>query len=231
MIRLALQGMHNKKHATEAYEVLARMECPVRGIVGPIEFNSLTKMNWAEIDLLVMSGVLASKLIVESSKPIFINISPETLSSPCAFEKACELLGKISKAAKSRIVVEIPERSNLLGMDLENILIAIKATGCQVAIDDFGSFYAGMDRLENHSWDYCKICLSSLIDTPDLDWLINVKKRCEEKKTKVIFEKLESLKDLDLISIFPDLLIQGYAFSRPELVSCFEPVFGKIAYA
>jgi EAL domain-containing protein (putative c-di-GMP-specific phosphodiesterase class I) len=231
MIRLALQGIHNKNHAPQAFEVLARMDCPVRGIVGPLFFHTLTTAGWTEIDIKVMTAVLNSKHIVNSSRPLFINISPETLLNPSAFRKVCSLLEKITDVFNSKIIIEIPERSALVGLELEAVLDELRSVGCLVAIDDYGSCYAGFDRLIAHKWDYCKVCLSSMDSQSDLDWLIKLKTYCESEGVKLIFEKLENLKDLDIFRIFPDLLIQGYAFSVPKLINIYEPVIAEIQYA
>lgn len=231
MIRLALQSMHNKKHATEGFEVLARMECPVRGIIGPIDFASISTMNWAQIDQIIFRQILACGWLLKSTKPIFINVSPETLEVNSLFEMALDRLRLIVSVAKCRVVIEIPEMSSLKGEGLDKRIRALKGVGCQVAMDDYGIQYSNMDRLNQHSWDYCKICLSTFSSSSDLDWLVQVKNVCVEGGVKVIIEKLESLKDMELLSIFPDMLIQGYAFSRPRLVASFEPVFGVIENA
>lgn len=215
MIKLALQSMYDNKQIVRGYEVLARMICSEHGLVGPVDFMRRTGMCWKDLDVEVFSLILSERSLRQVDVPLFLNISPETLLDVEVISLCCELLKDIVARFRCEIVVEIPEASALSGVDLERVLKMIEAAGAKLAIDDFGTLFADIDRLEYHSWDYCKLDLESLKTTETLDWVVGLKEKCAARKIQIVCERLERVSDLDLLKILPDAWIQGFAFSPP----------------
>jgi EAL domain-containing protein (putative c-di-GMP-specific phosphodiesterase class I) len=219
MIRLALQGIHNSRGAVMANEVLARMECPLSGrLYLPNDFGQISGLSWADIDVEVYTHLSRNSLFFNSCLPLFLNISSETLSCSVTLKTCADLLRTITANRSGSVVVEIPETSAIENEELNRVLEVIESAGAMVAIDDFGSLYSVMGRLDGHSWDFCKVDLESFIASDDLDWLMHLKEKCQARNIKVVFERLERARDKDILSVIPDAWIQGYAYSRPWLL-------------
>lgn len=218
MIVLATQWMHSANHQPEALEVLARMVLPSKKIAVPAEFMAITGMTWSDLDVEVFSLLNIDQEIVGLNKPIFVNISPETLEDPATFALCADLLSDLVARKRARVVVEVPCKSPLQGDRLAHVLGVLHAGDIAVAIDDYGVEHSTRERLDSQHWDYCKVNLSTLKFTPDLEWLLRLDRTCAERGTKIVFERLERIQDIDVLKAFPGAWIQGYAMSRPEFL-------------
>lgn len=220
MITLAYQSIHDHKANADAVagEVLARWMRPDGAVVGPAEIVGVAGMGWGDIDELVLRAILRSPRLMIGTQPLFINVSDETLSSCILMANFCSLLAELSSAYQGQVVVEIPETSPVNGLALDGCLASFSNAGAFVAIDDFGISYSDMSRLDMHEWSYCKLALPSLATTPTLDWLISLQQKCRQRGIQVVCEQVERFSDIELIRIFPNAWVQGFAYSMPELI-------------
>ena len=120
----------------------------------------------------------------------------------------------------SKVVFEILEDENVKNYELLiNFVDEIKALGCKVAIDDFGSGYSNFEHLLKMNVDYLKID-ASLIKNIAVD-----ENSFKITKTIVEFAKNLNLKTIaefveneEIFNITKDLgtdYSQGYYFSAP----------------
>src|SRR3546814_3696309 len=92
-------------------------------------------------------------------------VSAATLDIRTFFSLFQSKLMALDPEVRNRLVIEIPESSDMRGAELVRRLRAIKSTGAKVAIDDFGQEHANQERLEAFDWDFCKIDLPAIQTT------------------------------------------------------------------
>ena len=162
----------------------------------------------------------ASTAQLHSPLLVFMNISAATLDIRTFFSLFQSKLMALDPEVRNRLVIEIPESSDMRGAELVRRLRAIKSTGAKVAIDDFGQEHANQERLEAFDWDFCKIDLPAIQTTENLNWVDAAIRHCYANKTHLIMEKVESSQDIDhlLHPVRNTAWFQGYCFSRPEVV-------------
>lgn len=175
--------------------------------------------DWFELDMAVYRQVLEEPLLVNDPWPLFINMSPPTLEYAVHFAQALTQVEKIVLLRRAPTVIEVSEDSALPPVQLDLRLAALRSIGAQVAMDDFGVNYSNIQRLAAHEWNYCKIDLYSLGEASNLDWLIDAKVHCDARNIRIVLERFESHDSRDLLQPFRKCMYQGYAFSRPRLIS------------
>lgn len=220
MIRLALQSIHEGNHQIFGHEVLARKLLDDGRVSAPGVFMAgASGGEWHELDLLIYQLVLQSPVLTKDPWPLFINISPETLKVDSYFRRAVELLRAIVKSRQAPTVIEISEESELAGQSLDRRLKTIKSNGALVAMDDFGVGFSDLARLVGHEWAFCKIDISSIKNSDDFELLVDAKGYCDSRNIGVVIERYETKDHKFLNHPFLKSLYQGYAFSKPLLVS------------
>jgi EAL domain-containing protein (putative c-di-GMP-specific phosphodiesterase class I) len=220
MIRLAIQSIHEANQEICGHEVLARKIIDGDRVAAPgIFMAGSSGEDWFSLDMTVYSLVAQSAVLVNDPWPLFINMSPETLHVEAKFRRALSLVSDITKSRSASTVIEISEESDIAGPVLDKRLCDLKAVGALVAMDDFGVGFSNLQRLIEHDWSYCKIDLYSLAAADNLDWLIEAKVHCDQHRIGIVLERFESKDRNDLLQPFRNSLYQGYAFSRPQLLS------------
>lgn len=220
MIRLALQSIHEENNQIFGHEVLARRILDDGRVSAPGAFMAgASGDDWYDLDLRVYQLVLQSPLLIKDPWPLFINISPATLKVDSYFRRAVELLSAIVKARQAPTVIEISEESEMAGRSLDQRLAAIKSMGAMVAMDDFGVGYSDLMRLVEHEWSFCKIDISSLKESVDFESLVDAKAYCDSRNIIVVLERYESKDSKFVRHPFLKSLYQGYAYSKPYLMS------------
>lgn len=231
MIRLAIQSIHEANQDICGHEVLARKVLDDNRVTSPgIFMSGASEDDWFTLDMTVYRLVVQSAVLVKDPWPLFINMSPVTLHEESFFNKATSLIAEIVQSRSAPTVIEISEESDMAGQLLDKRLFAIKRSGALVAMDDFGVGYSNLKRLVEHDWSYCKIDLYSLANGLNLDWLIEAKIHCDRQRIGIVLERFESQDSKDLLQPFRNSLYQGYAFSRPQLLSdkCAVPQFHAV---
>lgn len=144
------------------YEVLARLEDESGTLISPGIFMGVAEsLGLAqEIDLQVVRKVLAFLAAPERQGRrirLFVNLSPASIADPGWVGRLQALLGDGS-ASRGRLVFEIPEAAALADLPrVEAFVDRVKGSGCQVALDDFGSGMGAFARLRRVGADYVKI--------------------------------------------------------------------------
>lgn len=220
MIRLALQSIHEENNQIFGHEVLARKILDDGRVLAPGAFmDHATEDDWYDLDLRVYQLVLQSPLLIKDPWPLFINISPATLKVDRYFGQAVDLLSAIVKSRRAPTVIEISEESEMVGRSLDERLATIKSMGAKIAMDDFGVGYSDLIRLVGHEWSFCKIDISALRESVDFESLVDAKVYCDSRNIVVVLERCESKDSKFVRHPFLKSLYQGYAYSKPYLMS------------
>lgn len=138
-----------------AYEVLARLHVngaviPAKDFIAVAEELGLTR----DVDLRVIRTALAT---TPPDQALFLNVD---LTSFNDREFARELASLLRPACElgRRITIEITERETApLSEALEQDIQGLRALGCKLALDDFGSGYSTYNFLNRFRPDYIKI--------------------------------------------------------------------------
>jgi diguanylate cyclase (GGDEF)-like protein len=141
------------------FEVLARWNHPLSGIIGPDVFIPVAE----EIGLIgrmseqVISEALREAATWDPSIKISVNISPTQLADSWLAQRIVRILSETAFPAE-RLVVEITESSLFADIDLaRSIVTSLKNQGVRLALDDFGTGFSSLGHLKSLPFDIIKI--------------------------------------------------------------------------
>lgn len=221
MINVALQAIYNM--ATDeivAYEALARKVADDGAILTPGEFMAgASESTWVDLDQEMAAALLATVDSLDADKYLFVNVSEYTLASAVHFVKWQNLLQILTTKKRMQVVVEFPERSDIPFQVLVSRMNCLRQGGFKVALDDFGSSHANLDRLISHRWDFCKVERDSVIHIDRREESILAIEFCQRNGITVILERLQrQAASLARPSLSRGLWVQGFDWGVPTLV-------------
>jgi diguanylate cyclase (GGDEF)-like protein len=154
-----------------------------------------------------------------SELSLAVNISGITVADRGWMRSLVSRLKENTELAQ-RLIVEITETTAL--HDIEEsvrFVSAVRALGCQVAIDDFGSGYTSFHHLKSMTVDIVKIDGSFVRDIANNQqnqlFVRNLLHLAETLKVSTIAECVECLEDAAWLKDAGVDLLQGYYFGRP----------------
>jgi diguanylate cyclase (GGDEF)-like protein/PAS domain S-box-containing protein len=155
-IRPAFQPICDMKSGKPiAYEVLARMRVDgaviqANEFIAVAEELGLTR----DVDLHIIRTALA---VTPPHQALFLNVDLTSFNDPGFVNELSALLGPACGAGRS-ITIEITERESVpLSETLRADIQRLRALGCKLALDDFGSGYSTYNFLNQFRPDYLKI--------------------------------------------------------------------------
>jgi len=148
------------------FEVLARWNHPLSGIIGPDVFIPVAE----EIGVIgrlseqVIRDALREASAWDQSIKISVNISPTQLTDGWLAQRIVRILAETGFPA-DRLVVEVTESSLFADMDLaRTIVTSLKNQGVRLALDDFGTGFSSLSHLRSLPFDIIKIDRSFVSD-------------------------------------------------------------------
>ena len=204
------------------FEMLARWQSPVFGLVGPEVFIPVAE----EIGVIgEMSECLIRQALVDAREwspelRMAVNISPVQLRDPWFAQKLLKLLIE-ANFPPSRLEIEITESALHDNVGLVRTLItSLKNQGVSVSLDDFGSGYSSLAQLRSLPFDRLKIDRSFVTAMPDnrdsativqaissLGAGLGLPITAEGVENDAVVAELERL---------GSFMAQGYLYGRPE---------------
>lgn len=163
----------------------------------------------------------ASHKIHESNKYLFINVCPEVLMDGAHRVGITDEFAEEYNFPKEQIILEITEESAIHNYTLFKEAVSYyKKRGYKIAIDDFGSGYAGLKMLSVIEPDFVKIDqhFISNIDKAivKLNLVDSIASACHKMGIKVIAEGIEREEELMAILNMGIDLLQGYFLCKPS---------------
>ncbi|MDY0052224.1 MAG: bifunctional diguanylate cyclase/phosphodiesterase [Aliarcobacter sp.] len=210
--------VNNKTLKVDKYECLVRLIEENGKVISPYFFLDISKKSNQYKKL--------TRIVLEKSFKKFehlpfefaVNISYEDIESNDFLDFIKEMLNKYN--VSNKVVFEILEDESIKNYQyLISFIDEVKALGCKVAIDDFGSGYSNFEHLLKMNVDYLKID-ASLIKNVAIN-------ETSYKITKTIIEFAKSLnlqtiaeyvENEEIFNIVRELgadYSQGYFFSEP----------------
>ena len=141
------------------FEVLARWDHPLSGIIAPGNFISVAEENGliGRLSDQVVAKALRAAAGWDPSISLSINISPTQLTDTWLAQKIVRLLTESGFPAE-RLVVEITESSLFADLELARAIVtSLKAQGIRLALDDFGTGFSSLSHLRALPFDIIKI--------------------------------------------------------------------------
>ncbi len=212
-------------------EALLRWQHPVRGMIAPAEFIALAEETGliVEIGRWVLRTACTQILEWHSMYPLqpplelSVNLSPKEFEQEQLVEQVAAILHETQFPASS-LHLEITE--NILFehfAEVRSKLLALRALGILIDLDDFGSGYSSLRYLRELPFDTLKIdryFVSSLDNdkTHSSAQLIQtILAMASTLGLKVVAEGVETLPHSDQLKLLGCEFAQGYYFSRPLL--------------
>lgn len=141
------------------FEVFARWHHPRQGTLGPDSFLAVAEGCGliAELSLGVMRAALAQAVHWPAELSLAVNLSPVQFKDPLLADRVLQLLRQTAFPA-TRLEVEVSEQTLLTANErVLAIVHKLRDAGVRVALDDFGSGYAGLARFRELPFDRLKI--------------------------------------------------------------------------
>ncbi|MGC9208145.1 EAL domain-containing protein, partial [Acidithiobacillus sp.] len=214
--------LDNRARRVVGVEALARLRDGDGKIWSPAEFlPQLQGKDLFELSRQVLQQALIDLSVLDAlglSLWVSVNIDPHSVSDACV---AC-LREMIVHGAvdPSRITLEILEGSDFLEQQaaLEHLL-ALKAQGIRLALDDVGSAYASLLRMKDLPIDEIKLdqgFVRTLEERPqDLHFVAAIQDLAAGMGVDLVVEGVETEDILDAVTVLGVKFLQGYGIARP----------------
>ncbi len=205
------------------YEALTRIKQDAKYDIGIEEMFSLAEkkgMAWSLEELCRKKAIKGAKKKPKKKK-LFLNVNPNVLLDK-QFESGItlEFIEKYGLEPND-VVFEITERTPIQSKNLfKKVLKHYTNQGFSVAIDDFGSAYAGLDRLCYIKPDYLKLDAAIIrgIGTDDVkrSLVMHMIQFCKEVSIISIAEGVERKGEAEILKALGVDYVQGYYYACPS---------------
>lgn len=203
------------------FEVLARWDHPLRGLIGPDVFIPIAEEYGliGKLSEQVMLAAMTTASTWDPSIQLSVNISPRQLGDGWLAQRIVRLLTEAGFPA-DRLVVEITESSLFSDLELaRSIVTSLKNQGIRLALDDFGTGFSSLSHLRALPFDFIKVdrCFVSTLETePESAAIVRaVSTLAEALKVPVIVEGIEDARTHAALAGFGCSLGQGWYFGKP----------------
>jgi EAL domain-containing protein (putative c-di-GMP-specific phosphodiesterase class I) len=203
-----------------AYESLARWPHPSRGMVPPLQFIAIAEQNGLihELGLWVLRRACRD-LPALGARYVGVNVSGVQLRHAGFAANFARVVAE-QGIEPVQVTVEITESVALRddGPERRN-LYALRDMGCYVAVDDFGTGYAGLDYLDRFPFNVLKIDKSFVAGLGGLPVAeAAVASLCElgvSRGMVTVAEGVETEMQLGLLRRLGCSRVQGYLLGKP----------------
>lgn len=217
-IHPAFQPIYDMQTGTlVAYEVLARLRLD-DGVVQAKDFIALAAELGLtrDIDLHIIREALR---FTPKRQALFLNVDPASFTDKEFVRELTEQL-RAARADDRPITIEVTERASPAIEDLKRELDTLRALGCKIALDDFGSGYTTYNFLSQLRPDYLKIegsfVRAMLTNEADRKIVAHIHGLAQSFGMKTIAESVENEateKALQQIGIHK---VQGWLYGAPQ---------------
>ncbi len=203
------------------FEVLARWEHPMRGLIPPDRFIPIAEETGliAELSMTIMRQAFLAARDWDAGLTLSVNISPLQLRDPWVAQKIIKLLTETGFPAH-RLEIEITETALFENLALaQSIAGSIKNQGISLALDDFGTGYSSLAHLRALPFDRIKIdrgFVSSINENAESAAIVNAINRLGESlNLPITAEGIEDAAIEQRLQMMGCSRGQGYYYGRP----------------
>lgn len=202
------------------YEALLRWQHPTLGLVSPEVFIPLAEQG----NFIIALGewVVKEACLAASQWPphlsVSINLSPLQFADPMLHERVSAAL-RLSRLAPNRLVLEVTEGVELvIDTRTRQSFALLQLLGIRMALDDFGSGFAGLGPILELPFQLIKIdrrILAIQDEEQRGEVLSSLLLLGKAMKLEVLCEGVETPEQLALLQQLGVRLAQGYLLGRP----------------
>lgn len=203
------------------FEVLARWEHPMRGLIPPDRFIPIAEETGliAELSMTIMRQAFMAARDWDAGLTLSVNISPLQLRDPWVAQKIIKLLVETGFPAH-RLEIEITETALFENLALaQSIAGSIKNQGISLALDDFGTGYSSLAHLRALPFDRIKIdrgFVTSINENAESAAIVNAINRLGESlNLPITAEGIEDAAIEQRLRVMGCSRGQGYFYGRP----------------
>ncbi len=214
------QGLRNNKtKKIDKYEALMRVVDSTGKVHTPFAFMEVAKKYkyYGRISQMMVERVLQD--FKNREETVSLNVTLYDIQS----EIFCNwLLNELETYPNpQRLVFEFVETENVHSVDLlADFVQKIRAKGCKIAIDDFGSGYSTLATVIALRPDYIKIdgsIIRNLLNNEESIIILNtIRYLAQQLGVETIAEFVETGELQQVVELYSISFSQGYYFSKPE---------------
>ncbi len=211
------------ENRTISFEALARWNSRKLGSVRPDIFIKAAERSGliTQITLLLLEKALKQVREWPEDTKVSFNLSARDLRSGISITNICNAV-RSSGIDPRRIEFEITETAMLTDFEQAcEALARLKAMGCRIAIDDFGSGYSSFSYIHRLPVDKIKIDRSFVVQLLQHGSALKIIKTiidlCRNLNLDCVIEGVETQAEMNKLAQIRARYIQGYLFSRPML--------------
>ncbi|MDF1609565.1 EAL domain-containing protein [Hoeflea sp. YIM 152468] len=203
------------------FEALARWHSPKLGLVRPDQFIRAAERSGHIRRVSTILFKQGLKRLAEWPPDISLsfNLSGQDISDRSFI---LSLLGQIMRSgiSPSRIEFEITETAVMTDIETSKTLLEeLRASGCKIALDDFGSGYSSFEYLDQLPLDKVKIDRSFIRkvshNTKTREIVAGIIGLCSKLDLRCVLEGVETRDEMNILAELQPDLIQGYLYGRP----------------
>ena len=173
-----------------------------------------------ELDCVCRESGLRGAVDFPKGTKLFLNIRPTTIHDPAFREENLIKTLEKSDLSPSDVVFEISEQESIDSFGaFREVRDYYRRLGFQIALDDTGTGYAGLEELLEIEPDFIKIdrAMVSGVDQDPArqDVLAAMLQLAEKMGAQVIGEGLDTLEELEMLGRLGIRFGQGWLFGRP----------------
>ncbi|ABR30613.1 diguanylate cyclase [Thermosipho melanesiensis] len=223
-----LQPISKENMEIVGAEMLLRWEKEGK-IIPPSDFLDYIERSGQihEISLQVFEKTMEFLKKHPNLKFIDVNISPIQLKDKNFFDEYLKIIEKFNISPK-KIAFEITENLFLsYDEQVKENISKIKKEGIKLCLDDFGTGYSSLSYLRNLPFDMLKIdreFIKNIDNERNTNLLKAIYSICETFNLTPIPEGVETVKQLEILSMIGFKLFQGYYFGKPMSLEEFEKI-------
>ena len=211
------------ENRTISFEALARWNSVKLGSVRPDIFIKAAERSGliTQITLLLLEKALKLVRDWPADTKVSFNLSARDLRSGISITNICNAVRQ-SGIDPHRIEFEITETAMLTDFEQAcEALARLKAMGCRIAIDDFGSGYSSFSYIHRLPVDKIKIDRSFVVQLLEHGSALKIIKTiidlCRNLNLDCVIEGVETQAEMNKLAQIRARYIQGYLFSKPML--------------
>ena len=187
------------------------------------------------LDLVARRSAVSHYIKAGLAGKLFINFNPSSIYDPSYCLRATTSAINELGIHPSNVVFEITETHQIKNQSLmKGLLNFYRNAGFQVAIDDIGSGYAGLNMLHTYQPDYVKIDMELVRGLDTNYYKRSIVKHLIEiansNSTKVIAEGIETEQEFSVLRELGADYYQGYYFAKPKFqkFTCSQELEAKV---
>lgn len=217
-----------KDNSLVGMEALSSWDSPTLGIVPPQEFVEEAERSGMmnEIGQWILRSACDQCLTWQqrTRHPLTLSVNVSAIQLNDNFINTLDAILKDTGFPANRLTLELTESIFLLNIkQVIKRLKAISARGVSICIDDFGTGYSSLSYIHKLPIDALKIDRSFINDIDSSDVVIEATIAMAKKLgLKVVAEGIESQHQREMMLRYPNLLAQGFYYSRPVNAKDFE---------